>query len=55
MDFRTLWGLIAMPQKTSATWLKPLVMRGALLFAFTVGFMVMRVKIMKAELPVFTM
>ena len=38
----------------TVTWLRPLLVRGGLLFVFTVGILIMRVKIMKAELPIFT-
>ena len=55
-----LWTLLSSlvtltPGKQSPPrWLRPLVIRGALLAGFTLAIMVVRVKIMKAELPVFT-
>ena len=55
-----LWTVLATllsttPGKQSLPkWLRPLLVRGTLLAGFTVAIMFMRVKIMKAELPVFT-
>ena len=55
-----LWTLLASvlsatPTKPLPRWLPVLLLRGILLLGFTVAIMVLRVKIMKAELPVFTM
>ena len=41
-------------QKKVPKWFRSLLIRALLLLAFTVTVMVVRVKIMKAELPVFT-